>query len=93
MKCNNVITFPVLCVFQYFVNKTSINDFPRFPHRGILLDTARHFLSKNTIIKNLVCTEFSLLCKILVIFRMYTYPEDSFLSLSLYDIIGSNGTK
>ena len=61
MKCENVITFPFYYVFQYFVNKTSINDFPRFPHRGILLDTARHFLSKSTIIKNLVCTEFSLL--------------------------------
>ncbi len=51
-----------LLVFQYFVNKTTINDFPRFPHRGILLDTSRHYLSKGTIIKNLVSFACLIIC-------------------------------
>ena len=43
------------CVKQFAINKTSITDFPRFKHRGILLDTSRHYLSKDVIILNLVC--------------------------------------
>lgn len=29
---------------QHFVNETVIRDFPRFPHRGLMIDSARHFL-------------------------------------------------
>ncbi|XP_077988449.1 beta-hexosaminidase subunit alpha-like [Glandiceps talaboti] len=35
------------------VNVTSINDWPRFPHRGILLDTSLHYIGTDTILKNL----------------------------------------
>lgn len=38
---------------MYVVNETSIVDFPRFKHRGLLLDTSRHFLSKEMILHNL----------------------------------------
>ncbi|KPP67260.1 beta-hexosaminidase subunit alpha-like [Scleropages formosus] len=37
----------------YYINKTEIEDFPRFQYRGILLDTSRHFLPVRTILKTL----------------------------------------
>ncbi|XP_064640004.1 beta-hexosaminidase subunit alpha-like isoform X2 [Lineus longissimus] len=38
---------------KLFINKTVIRDFPRFKHRGVLIDTARHFLHKRTLLRNL----------------------------------------
>lgn len=29
---------------QHFVNETVIRDHPRFPHRGLMIDSARHYL-------------------------------------------------
>nr|KAF6386988.1 hexosaminidase subunit alpha [Myotis myotis] len=37
----------------FFINKTEIEDFPRFPHRGLLLDTSRHYLPLPTILDTL----------------------------------------
>lgn len=34
----------------YRLNVTKIQDAPRFPHRGLLVDTARHFLPKNILL-------------------------------------------
>ncbi|XP_053266741.1 beta-hexosaminidase subunit beta isoform X1 [Pleuronectes platessa] len=35
------------------INSTAISDFPRFAHRGILLDSSRHFLPVKVILANL----------------------------------------
>ncbi|XP_030280772.1 beta-hexosaminidase subunit alpha isoform X2 [Sparus aurata] len=44
---------------SYFVNKTEIDDFPRFQFRGILLDTSRHFLPVQAILKTLDAMAYS----------------------------------
>ena len=37
----------------FYINSTTIEDFPRFAHRGLMLDTSRHFLSVDIIKQNL----------------------------------------
>ncbi|RXM30506.1 Beta-hexosaminidase subunit alpha [Acipenser ruthenus] len=37
----------------YYINKTDVVDFPRFPHRGLLLDTSRHYLPVRSILETL----------------------------------------
>ena len=48
-----------LSLFQYQINSTYINDGPRFNHRGVLLDTARHYLSKRSLLANLDLMEMN----------------------------------
>ncbi|XP_072942799.1 beta-hexosaminidase subunit beta-like [Epargyreus clarus] len=35
------------------INTTDITDFPTYPHRGLLLDTSRHYINVNNILKTL----------------------------------------
>ncbi|XP_041082725.1 beta-hexosaminidase subunit alpha-like isoform X2 [Polyodon spathula] len=37
----------------YYINKTDVVDFPRFAHRGLLLDTSRHYLPVRSILETL----------------------------------------
>ncbi|XP_056395945.1 beta-hexosaminidase subunit beta isoform X1 [Hyla sarda] len=43
----------------FLVNKTKIADAPRFAHRGVLLDTSRHYLPLKTILLNLNAMAFN----------------------------------
>uniref|UniRef100_A0A669AXA9 Beta-hexosaminidase n=1 Tax=Oreochromis niloticus TaxID=8128 RepID=A0A669AXA9_ORENI len=60
------------------INATIINDFPRFQHRGILLDSSRHFLPIKVILSNL---ETMAMNKINV-FHWHIVDEQSFPYLS-----------
>jgi hexosaminidase len=42
-----------------YINVTEIEDWPRFQYRGIMLDTARHFVPINVLLLNLVCFTFA----------------------------------
>ncbi|NXY89431.1 HEXB hexosaminidase, partial [Alcedo cyanopectus] len=44
---------------SFLVNESEIDDFPRFPHRGILLDTSRHYLPLKSILTNLDAMAFN----------------------------------
>lgn len=44
---------------RYLINKSEITDFPRFSHRGVLLDSSRHFLPVKIILANLDAMAFN----------------------------------
>lgn len=45
--------------YVYSIKEVSIVDEPRFPHRGLLIDTARHFLPVSIILVSLRLTILS----------------------------------
>jgi len=59
---------------MFLVNRTEIIDFPRFHHRGILLDTSRHFLPVPVIKANIEAFAFNKLN----VFHWHIVDEESF---------------
>lgn len=43
----------------FTINESTITDYPRFPHRGILIDTSRHYLPVKTILRTLDAMAFN----------------------------------
>ncbi|XP_006009380.1 beta-hexosaminidase subunit beta isoform X2 [Latimeria chalumnae] len=43
----------------YLINASEIKDFPRFSHRGVLLDTSRHYVPVKVILANLDAMAFN----------------------------------
>uniref|UniRef100_A0A3Q3BL16 Beta-hexosaminidase subunit alpha n=1 Tax=Kryptolebias marmoratus TaxID=37003 RepID=A0A3Q3BL16_KRYMA len=59
LRVSMIVPVFVFFFFQFFVNKTDIEDFPQFQYRGILLDTSRHYLPVQAILKTLDAMAYS----------------------------------
>ena len=44
---------------QFLINGTEIQDWPRFTHRGVLIDTSRHYIAVKVIKENLDLMEMN----------------------------------
>lgn len=61
------------------INSTFIQDEPRYPYRGVMLDSSRHFLSKKVILDNLDLMEMNKLN----VFHWHISDDNSFPFVSM----------
>eukprot|EP00095_Tigriopus_kingsejongensis_P003716 maker-scaffold36_size508890-snap-gene-4.13 protein:Tk03716 transcript:maker-scaffold36_size508890-snap-gene-4.13-mRNA-1 annotation:"hypothetical protein T265_05296" len=74
-----------LAPFQ--INVTTISDWPRFPHRGFMIDTSRHFLHMSVVKQTLDLMEMNKLNVLhwhLVDDQSFPYQSTTFPNMSLY---------
>ena len=74
-----LLTSPSLYVLQNLINSTLVQDEPRYPYRGVMLDSSRHFLSKKVILDNLDLMEMNKLN----VFHWHISDDNSFPYVSV----------
>lgn len=68
------------------MKESLISDYPRFPHRGILLDSSRHFMFKEVIFDMMVRTVILKILRLAFRFKNKN-KKPRFISLRLYTCI------